>query len=235
MQVLAAVLLRWKKSPQAVGNLVICPVLYMCPLAGDGLLSKKGLSTTAQATTSCGLWTRWLGTCRPTVSASVAWTALSALRRRLTSMRQLSLSPGHPLPAAAGAGCLKMVALHPQLLLSQPQPQPPPLPAAALPAQVCPAPSPPCQRQQPRWHLHWPGLREKNLSASGALARNNVALLTVSWCLSCWHNATRMLCGSRLSAVAPLQTRMPRCITLTPSLVLCPGRLLDTTSLLRTL
>lgn len=238
VQALAAVLLQWKQALRAVGNPVIHPLLYMCPLAGVAVLSKAKLSIIAQATTSCGAWTRWPGTCRRMACASVAWTALSALRRRSALTQRLSPDPGRPLPAAAAAGCLCTAELH-QRLPPSPPPQPPPAPPAqaALPAQVCPHSGPLCQRPQPRWHLHWPGLREKNLSASGALVLNSVALSTASWCPSCWHSVTRMPYGSRLSAVALLQTPTPRCITpaATPSPVPCLGRLLDSTSLARTL
>lgn len=235
VQALVAVLLQWKQALRAVGNPVISPLLYMCPLAGVAVLSKAKLSTIAPATTSCGAWTRWPGTCRRMACASVAWTALSTLRRRSALMQRLCPDPGRPLPAAVAAGCLSMAELCQRLPPSPPPPAPPA--QAVLHAQVCPRSGPLCQRQQPRWHLHWPGLREKNLSASGALVRNSVALLTASWCLSCWHSVTRMPYGSRLSAVAFLQTQTPRCITQAATLspVPCPGRLLDTTSLARTL
>lgn len=235
VRTVAAALLQWKRAHRTVGNLLVSPLLYMCPLDGGGALLKGELSTTAQATTSCGVWMRWPGTCRRTVCASVAWTVLSALRRRLALMRQPSPNPGHPPPAvAAGAGCLPMMELHPRLLSSTPPPAQPP---RAVPPQVALQHVQVCPPRGPRWHLRWPGLRERNPSASGALVQNSVGLLTVSWCPSCWHSVTRMPYGSRLSAVAPLQIPTPRCITLpaTPSPVLCPGRPLVTTSLAKTL
>lgn len=244
VRTLAAALLHWKQAHRTVGNLVVSPLLYMCPQDGGGALLRGELSTTAQATTSCGVWMRWPGTCRRMVCASVAWTALSALRRRLALMRQPSPNPGLPPPAAAvaaGAGCLPMVEMHPRLLSSTPPPAQPPRavpPQVALQhVQVCPPQGPPCHQQQPRWHLRWPGLRERNPSASGTLVQNSVGLLTVSWCPSCWRSVTRMPYGSRLSAVAPLQIPTPQCITLpaTPSPVLCPGRPLVTISLAKTL